>query len=91
MIKIKFSPEFIQWVALQMRANNTGLDAKSFAVEFFHRAFIGRGSEVLEAAPALLEALEALTDFTVSRYASGGESLEVVKNARAAIAQARGE
>lgn len=57
MIKISFTPEFLEWVAQQMRANNTGLDAQQFAVEFFHRAFVGRGAEVAKAAPVMLAAL----------------------------------
>lgn len=57
MIKISFTPEFLEWVTLQMRANDTGLDARQFATEFFHRAFVGRGSEVLAAAPLLLALL----------------------------------
>lgn len=83
MIKISFTPEFLQWVALQMRANNTGLDAKSFATEFFHRAFIGRGAEV-DAAP-LIVALEQI---------AGGDWLtarQMADVARAAIAAAKGE
>lgn len=62
MIKISFTPEFLEWVARQMRANDTGLDAQTFAVEFFHRAFVGRGAEVAEAAPLMLEALEAIQE-----------------------------
>lgn len=63
MIKISFTPEFLEWVAQQMRANNTGLDAQQFAVEFFHRAFVGRGAgpigptQVAKAAPVMLAAL----------------------------------
>lgn len=92
MIKISFTPEFLQWVALQMRANDTGLDAHQFAVEFFHRAFVGRGAEVLAAAPALLAACEMafedLEQYEDTDLPGGYAVMETVQTLRAAIALA---
>jgi heme A synthase len=99
MVKMSFTPEFLEWVTLQMRANDTGLDAHSFAVEFFHRAFVGRGAEVAAAAPALLAACEAIQEafekgeikFTKIRQADSDPYRPASVKLSAAIAAARGE
>ena len=93
MIKIIFTTEFLEWVAQQMRANDTGLDAYEFATELFHRAFIGRGAEVLQADPLLLEACElALLELAHYEYTDlpGGDTVrKTVWTLREALRQAR--
>lgn len=52
MLKITFTPEFLEWVGQKMRANDTGLNTEEFAREFMHRAYVGRGAIMASASIA---------------------------------------
>lgn len=95
MLKITFTPEFLEWVGQKMRANDTGLDGEQFAREFMHRAIVARGADVraalIDENERLRTALKELVKAADPRTnMSDIPLLDALSVARAAIARVEG-